>query len=241
MKTDKEFYDSQGYLVFKPDLEPNLLDTIVKKLDGQYSQKATGYGSDDSSASRIQDAWKVCPEVKELALNQSILSKLKELYDSEPLPFQTLNFPIGTEQATHSDTIHFSSDPPGNMCGVWVALEDATVTNGPLRYYPGSHKLKAYNMQDFGLRSDEKDYPKYEAKIQELVDTNKLEAQYGTIKKGECIVWSANLLHGGSKILDPKATRYSQVTHYFFKSDYFYTPLFSTPGELYLRNPDWIK
>ena len=31
--------------------------------------------------------------------------------------------------------------PEGFMCGVWVALEDMDMENGPLVYYPGSHKL----------------------------------------------------------------------------------------------------
>ena len=31
------------------------------------------------------------------------------------------------------------------MCGVWVALEDITEDNGPLHYYPGSHRLPDYD------------------------------------------------------------------------------------------------
>ena len=31
--------------------------------------------------------------------------------------------------------------PEGFMCGVWVALEDMDMDNGPLVYYPGSHQL----------------------------------------------------------------------------------------------------
>ena len=32
------------------------------------------------------------------------------------------------------------------------------------------------------------------------------------------LIWHSNLLHGGSSIKDSKATRRSQVTHYFFRN-----------------------
>ena len=71
--------------------------------------------------------------------------------DREPLPFQTLNFPVGTSQYPHSDSIHFHTIPAGFMVGVWVALENIDAENGPLVYYPGSHKLPYFSMQDLGL------------------------------------------------------------------------------------------
>ena len=62
----------------------------------------------------------------------------ESFYGREPLPFQTLNFRVGTQQEPHSDAFHFNSDPPGFMCGVWVALEDIDEASGPLVYFPGS-------------------------------------------------------------------------------------------------------
>ncbi len=42
--------------------------------------------------------------------------------------------------------VHFNSIPQRFMCGVWVAMEDIAPDNGPLHYYPGSHKLPFYDM-----------------------------------------------------------------------------------------------
>ena len=83
-------------------------------------------------SNRLQDLWEVIKEVKLIALNESILCLLEALFDRSPKPFQTLNFPVGTEQGVHSDAVHFNSDPFGLMYGVWVALEDIHQDQGPL-------------------------------------------------------------------------------------------------------------
>lgn len=94
---------------------------------------------------RVQDFWKVSEPTKELACYPKVLETLEFLYDRPVIPFQTLTFRVGTQQRAHSDTIHFSSLPARYMCGVWVALEDITEENGPVFYYPGSHKLPEYD------------------------------------------------------------------------------------------------
>ncbi len=48
-------------------------------------------------------------------------------------------------------------------------------------------------------------------------------------KKGQALIWTANLLHGGDRQKDRNKTRWSQVTHYFFDNCAYYTPMFSDP------------
>ncbi len=59
--------------------------------------------------------------------------------------------------------------------------------------------------------------------------------------KGHALIWHANLLHGGSQQKDPRRTRHSQVTHYFFEDCKYYTPMHSQPDKLAYRKPEWIK
>ena len=47
------------------------------------------------------------------------------------------------------------------------------------------------------------------------------------MKKGQALIWSANLLHGGDKINTPGASRHSQVTHYYFENCMYYCPRIS--------------
>jgi ectoine hydroxylase-related dioxygenase (phytanoyl-CoA dioxygenase family) len=179
-------------------------------------------------------------KVRQLARNLNIASALQQLLGRKSLPFQTLNFPIGTRQLTHSDTIHFNSIPSNYLVGVWVALEAIDENNGPLMYYLGSHKLHEYSMHDFNLEAGYHNYHKYEEGIQQVGNREPLEGKYGIIKKGDAIIWHANLLHGGAPQKDLARSRHSQVTHYYFTDCKYYTPINSTAKKLNFCKPFWI-
>lgn len=222
-------FAENGFAIISPKIEISIIDEIIKELQPRFDK-------DSSANKRLTDAWKYNSNVKAIATNTEIQDTLRLLYQREPIPFQTLNFPVGTEQKTHSDMIHFNSIPQRFMCGVWVAFEDINDDNGPLHYYPGSHKLPFYDMIDIGVKgSKNTDFKKemmsyakdYETFIEKIVKELGLKKQTLNIKKGQAIIWSANLLHGGEKINIKGLSRHSQVTHYFFENCMYYTPYFS--------------
>jgi len=51
--------------------------------------------------------------------------------------------------------------------------------------------------------------------------------------------WAANLLHGGAEIRDREASRWSQVTHYYFENCAYYWPMAShlLPGSVAFIEP----
>ena len=194
---------------------------------------------------RVQDAWRRSPAVRALATLPMIQEKLLAAYGRIPFPFQTLNFRIGTEQATHSDMVHFNSEPERFMCGVWIALEDVKEDAGPLVYYAGSHRLPTVTMRDAGVRgrSRGRDYPKFEARFGELLSRSNLARRHAIIPKGHAFVWSAPLAHGGSAISREGSTRRSLVTHFYFEDCLYFTPLRSDVegGRLFVRAPPDIR
>lgn len=196
---------------------------------------------------RLQDEWRRHPSVRELACNQQVLAALRTLYGRDAFPFQTLNFDQGAEQATHSDTVHFDSSPPGFMAGVWVALEDADADNGPLHYFPGTHRLPQQTLADAGHRGSKGGYARYhsdyEPMIKRLVERGDFAKSEGYLKRGQALIWSANLLHGGSPILEAGRMRHSQVTHYYFDDCCYHTPLLSDLhiGKIKRRFPTDIR
>ena len=226
-------FSEKGYLLIRPRVEN--FDQLAEEIIGNLAEEQRLRGS------RVQDAWRFEPRVKSLACHPEVLNWLKVLYGRAPIPFQTLNFCKGTEQATHSDLIHFSSVPARFMAGVWYALEDVDETNGPLHYYPGSHRLPVFDLHDLGLskstlKNRDGQYKKYEAFVEALMKQSPFKREALHIKKGECLIWSANLFHGGNPILDKSRSRHSLVTHYYFDRCRYYQPLYS---DVFLGDIAW--
>ena len=233
IKAQIRFFSENGYLVINPEIEN--FDTISSHIIQSLSEQQRLYGS------RVQDAWRYQENVRKLACHPTILEWLKILYRRTPVPFQTLNFSKGTEQATHSDLIHFSCVPARFMAGVWFALEDVDKNNGALHYYPGSHKLPVFDLHDIGLskstlKNRDQQYKLYEQFVRKLMEKSGFQKETIEIKKGSCLIWSANLFHGGDPIVDKTRTRHTQVTHYNFDECRYYNPLYS---DVYLGDIAW--
>lgn len=239
-----EELNNKGYV--KINLEDDELSNLMEGIKKDFLDKCDwqAWNNNSLDSLRIQDAWKFDERVKKIALNEKILVLLKKLYGREPVPFQTLNFPVGTQQAFHTDQVHFSSIPEKFMCGVWVAFEDVDENNGPLIYYPGSHKWPFFYNENLGVTpTDTSHYPNYIRVWQALAKVNNAKPEYFYAKKGEALIWLSNLMHGGSSVKDKNRTRWSQVTHYFFENCVYTTPLINElgSGKVYFRDITNIK
>lgn len=177
-----------------------------------------------STTDRIQDAWKTLPAARSLATLPLVINTLQALYSRRPVPFQTLHFKKGTQQKTHSDALHFHTIPARFMCGAWVALEDVDDSNGPLHVYPGSHRLPVLEQHNFGLAAELDVYGFYEDAMQRFIEEHHLQKKVLHVKKGQVVIWAANVLHGGEPIQNFDRTRWSQVTHYVFENCLAYSP-----------------
>jgi hypothetical protein len=208
-------------------------DGFDRKAEAIKSGLAKRFGWADPAAcqlsARVQDAWRFDDNVRDIAGNAKIVALLSALYGRPAFPFQTLNFPVGTQQPVHSDHVHFSSIPERFMCGVWVALEDVDEDNGPLFYYPGSHRWPCFGNEQLGVS---RDASSPQAAIVNYIDLYEaMPRQLGVARetfvarKGQALIWASNLLHGGSQRNDPKRSRWSQVTHYYFEGCRYTTPL----------------
>ncbi len=226
MRIAKEL-NERGFAVFDfPDPDTDLIAERVKQaLNDRYDWEMWRGGGDNL---RLQDAWHWNSDVHRIAANEQVLSLLSTLYGRQAFPFQTLNFPAGTQQHYHSDSIHFSSMPERFMCGVWLALEDIGPDQGPLIYYPGSHKWPIYTNEQIGYSHVENlntNQSIYHSLWQRLIEANGVKPERFYARKGQALIWAANLLHGGDIHLDRGQTRWSQVTHYYFEGCSYYTPM----------------
>ena len=164
-----------------------------------------------------------------------LIQLLSFLLGKPVIPFQSLSFVQGSEQRAHSDSIHMTTEPPGYLIATWTALEDCTEDGGPLFYYPGSHRLPYVMTPDYdsgntrytiGNNSNRR----YEDKIESLIGKHHLEKKLFLARRGDVLIWHANLLHGGSAITRPGATRRSIVCHYFAEGVICYHEMSQRPA-----------
>jgi hypothetical protein len=216
-------YAERGYLILDDvGVDDSAVENAVTELAPLH---------DGGAYNRVMDAWTVSEAVRSIATDDRITGLLQTLYGRRPIPFQTLNFRRGSQQETHSDSYHFHSYPKHFMCGVWVALEDIDETNGPVHYYPGSHRLPDYEFLCPGRDAEMLRF------VQGVIDSYGLVKEQATLRRGQALIWAANLLHGGDAVTDPDSTRLSQVTHYYFDDCSYYTPFRSDfeRGRVYFR------
>ena len=207
----KQKYIKDGYVIFRSCTITQVL------LNGTYDFVS------EIKTDRVCDGYLTNDYVRDLALDADTLVLIEYLHDRKAFPFQTLNFPVGTQQPIHSDLIHFDTLPiRGLMTASWVALENVHPNSGPLVYYPGSHKNHIWDYDELGLRAHWGDLMhdgnailqnEYSTKLQEALTKVGLKPHFAVMNRGESFLWAASLVHGGSKVKDKAYTRKLQVTH----------------------------
>lgn len=209
-------WSQKGYLILNGCFSGEETDMIQQEVEGLVAHNKLHPTPDNKLmfANRLSDT------IRNITRDKRLTDLLSFILDKEVVPFQTINFIRGSNQRAHSDSIHMTTYPLGYLIAVWVALEDTNKDNGPLFYYPGSHRLPYMLNEDFnegatGLRLGRKHYTDYEHRIETLISEKQLAQEVFLARKGDVLIWHANLIHGGMPVKDPALTRKSMVIHYF--------------------------
>jgi hypothetical protein len=168
---------------------------------------------------KLNDCYLVSDLVREAILEPRLVRVLGELLDGPPIAFNTLTFERGSQQRFHFDTFYMPPSVADKLVVTWIALEDADLRAGPLRYYPRSHKIPPYRFSDGRLNARPEEMPGFDAYIDRELTDRELTWETFPAQAGDVFVWSAQLYHGGAPIDDMTRTRRSLVTHYFRASD----------------------
>lgn len=215
-----QHWSTNGYAILRKFFDLNTIQAINEVIEEKIASKSANW----KWRNKIVNAFHDTPEISAIAHDNQLTNILSMLLGKTVYPIQSLNFITGSQQATHSDSIHMTTFPLGYLIAVWVALEDVEEGTGLLHYYPGSHKLPYIMSEDYD-HGDTKyffgktPYAAYEHKIDEVVRNNTFQKHVFKASKGDILIWHANLLHGGEKVTLPNVTRKSMVLHYFVESD----------------------
>ena len=225
----------EGYMVLKGFYKEEEIEGLNAEIQRLLEQKKTDF---NYTGKKVMDAFQLSEIVDQEFFRQPKLIKLLHfLMGKKVVPFQTINFIQGSEQRAHSDFIHMTSEPRGYLVAAWTALEDCYEGNGPLFFYPKSHRLPYILCEDYDSgntkwKIGENSYRKYEDRIEDLIKEKGLQKQYFLANKGDVFIWHANLLHGGSPITQKEATRKSMVAHYFCEDVICYHEISQRPALL---------
>jgi ectoine hydroxylase len=221
-----------GYLVLRGWLDNIQVAEINAEIDKLLTQQKTDF---NYTGRKIMAAYEISPTINHYFRQSALINLLTFMMGKKIIPFNTINFLEGSEQRAHSDSIHMTTEPQGYMIAAWTALDDCDENNGPLFYYPKSHRFPYIMSPDYDsgntqLLLGKDNNRQYENHIERLLTEKHLEKEYFYAKKGDILLWHANLIHGGSPILQKGRTRKSMVAHYFTEGVLCYHEMSQRPA-----------
>jgi hypothetical protein len=231
------YWVDKGYIILKGAIDDATLDRVWAAYEEAGSKGVIAIPPEPISDEDRYPGRTLDPHLKvdafcEILRHEKLLHWTRLLMEREPKPFQTIAGHKGSQQGAHSDSIHMTTYPIGYLTAAWVAFEDIHPDCGPLEYYPGSHRLPYLFADDVGISAEDfrsRGYAgyheRYEPRIRELVKENHIEAHYFTAKKGDVLIWHANLIHGGSPRRNVQLSRHAVVCHYFVEGAFAYHDL----------------
>jgi hypothetical protein len=168
---------------------------------------------------KILDVHVFSEAAQKISFSPPLKSFLDHLFCEPALAFQTLHFETGSTQAVHNDTAYVVLNEPKSLCASWVALEDIQPGTGELVYYPGGHRFGDFLYQNHrkNWSVDDDGHDIHDHHLHWLHQRAKelgIELQTFRPKKGDALIWHADLPHGGGPITRENSTRRSLVTHY---------------------------
>jgi hypothetical protein len=231
------FWADNGYVILNNLIENDVLDDVWGGYEkairaGRITLPPESAGENDPYPGRCLNPHKKVGAFCRLLKHPELLRCLRLLMQREPRALQTIAAHKGSQQGLHSDSIHMTTYPLGYLTAAWIAFEDIDPDCGPLVYYPGSHRLPYVFSKEVGIAEDDLKingyapyHARYEPHIRQLVETHGLEAHHFHAKKGDVLIWHANLIHGGSDRRNPELSRRSVVCHFFAKNAFVYHDL----------------
>jgi hypothetical protein len=226
-------WSDNGYMILDKFFDEPTVDMILEEIEKLVRQNKFPPSHDH----KLMFANRISARIRKITYEKKLVELLHFILGKEVVAFQTINFTQGSNQRAHSDSIHMTTYPLGYLIAVWVALEDTNPDNGPLFYYPGSHRLPYLLNGDFNegetlLTLGKKDYRDYEDRLEDLIREKQLEKKIFLAKKGDILIWHANLIHGGEPVRNPALTRNSMVIHYYAKDVIKYHEITERPSLL---------
>lgn len=206
---------------FQAEIEAGFRNGNPKLLYQSHKDKTTRplATAVDRLGSRVVDSFVALPQALELFTSPALHRFLSLIFGADPHLFQSLSFDQGSQQGLHQDTAYVVVDHPLELAACWIALQDVQPGSGELIYLPGSHRFPDW---DFGRGvkhwsgepADAQTHTEWSAWLHKEGAARGLTLQRFLPRKGDILIWHADLAHGGDQVVDGSLTRQSLVGHF---------------------------
>jgi len=221
-------YIDHGYVVFPKATDESVIDEFLAVFetawnappDGIFLHSKGQYLPMDrkfyDEVSKVGEMHTCFERAGELIFPPAVLRFLNQIYERLPVAFQTMTMRKGSEESLHIDTGPLTLTEPMSMAASWLALEDVQPLSGEFQFIPGSHHLPEllHYGTDKGHSGDYQEYDRVLKDTLRMCEESGLETKTFMAKKGDVLIWHADLMHGGAPIQDRQQTRKSLVTHF---------------------------
>lgn len=236
----KKYYESYGYVVVKKLLANSKIDSLIEQYEKikrhkffvYYSQsihkplrpKITPEGFIEESIERPSHL-KFFPSFSQAVLNCLIdreISDVLSILSSSSSHSLWLNMFFDKSPGTveHQDHYYLDTNPPGNLIGVWYALENIHPDSGCFFVLPGSHKGEIISRQNFSsqkksIKALVDDHERMRKKIIALIREKNYEYKALPLSKGDVLFWHPYIIHGAYNNSNPQFSRKSLTGHFY--------------------------
>lgn len=234
----------QGYTIIRNAVSSDACDAAISGFHawiGAHEDEAAERRDNHGHYPRIINLHLVVPELSRLfSTNQRALALQDLLFGYRTSLYTSLFYERGSAQPIHRDIPYFCTHPANFYFGLWIALEDVDLDNGPLQVIPGGHRIPWIDpekIREKVLGPTTQPPPisnvlwdAYQQAVKEACDANGLHVIDVPIQRGDAILWHPLAPHGGAPIRDLSRTRMSLVMHTtpehvpVYQGDAFFAP-----------------
>jgi len=224
---------SEGYAILESAVPDVVCDAIAAELSAAWEHGDERFLTQEPGSQvakpvmpglmpermRVVDNHAASDHTRQALFSESIVEFLTAVFETAPHLFQSLTFEKGSEQGFHQDPAYVVVSEPRQLAASWIALEDISTGSGELRYLPSSHRIPEFLFTGEFKHWD----PERDADEQHAEWSTYLAAQAASLelreerfapRKGDVLIWVADLVHGGSPVERPELSRRSLVGHY---------------------------
>ena len=223
-----------GYIVFRNAVPPPIVNALNEAVDRAWGNPPKGLVMETfepdgemrlippdvalrMGRTKLLDLYAFSSAVRRAVAAPAIIAFMSAIFEETPKVFQSLTLWNGTAQPMHKDAAYVQIEPnPLAMAAVWLALEDVRQGTGEPEFLTGSHRAPDFLfggiskwLEGFGeehehfLQSLNEDARKYGHKRSSL-----------QAKKGDVLIWHADLAHCDAPVTQTETTRRSMVTYF---------------------------